>query len=101
VKSREISRYGSCMAKKVPITVTLDSWLRRWAEHLVATGRAPSISAVINDALAESYTRHRQRMLRDRAGHADQARVRRMRAHIESQAASLGLPGDGYARPAD
>jgi Arc/MetJ-type ribon-helix-helix transcriptional regulator len=67
------------MAKKMPTTVTLDPRLRPWAEHLVAVGRAPSVSAVINDALAESYTRHRrsQTMLRQRAAHADQVRPRR------------------------
>jgi Arc/MetJ-type ribon-helix-helix transcriptional regulator len=57
------------MAKKVPIAVTLDPWLRRWAEHLVATGRARSVSAVINNVLTQSYIRHRrsQGLLRERA----------------------------------
>ena len=83
------------MNKKVPITVTLDPRLREWAEHLVATGRAPSISAVINEALTESYTQHRRgrEVLRERADHADSARVRRMRAHVDRQAAELGLSG--------
>ena len=81
------------MNEKVPVTVTLDPGLRQWAEHLVAAGRAPSISAVINDALAQSHARHRRSrwLLRERAEHADQARVRRMRARADAQAAALGL----------
>lgn len=81
------------MNKKVPITVTLDPRLREWAEHLVATGKAPSISAVINDALTASYTQHKRglALLRERAEHADEDRVARMRAHIDAQAAALGL----------
>jgi Arc/MetJ-type ribon-helix-helix transcriptional regulator len=89
------------MNKKVPITVTLDPRLREWAEHLVATGKAPSISAVINDALTQSYTQHKRglALLRERAGHADEDRVARMRAHIDAQAAALGLSGRGKPGP--
>jgi Arc/MetJ-type ribon-helix-helix transcriptional regulator len=81
------------MNKKVPITVTLDPRLREWAEHLVATGKAPSISAVINAALTESYARHQHglTLLRERSEQADKARVGRMRAHVEAQAAAIGL----------
>jgi len=91
-----VASYDSYMNKKVPITVTLDPRLREWAEHLVATGKAPSISAVINDALTESYTQHKRglALLRERAEHADEDRVARMRAHIDAQAAALGLSDD-------
>jgi hypothetical protein len=43
--------------------------------------KAPSISAVINDALAESYAQHKRdlALLRERAEHADEDRVDRMR----------------------
>jgi hypothetical protein len=36
------------------LTVTVDPGLAAYAEYLVSTGKAPSISAVINDALSES-----------------------------------------------
>jgi Arc/MetJ-type ribon-helix-helix transcriptional regulator len=83
------------MDENAPIAVTLDPVLSRWAEHLVAIGQAPSVSAVINNALAESYARHRwsEGLLRKRARHADQLRVRRMRDHADAQAATLGLSG--------
>jgi hypothetical protein len=38
------------------LTVTIDPRLAAYAEHLVVSGNAPSISAVINGALAESLT---------------------------------------------
>ena len=81
------------MNTKMPITVTLEPRLREWAEHLVATDKAPSISAVINDALAESYAQRKRRLalLRERAEHADEDRVGRMHAHVEAQAAALAL----------
>jgi hypothetical protein len=85
------------MAENTPITVTPDPGLRRWAEHLVAADRAPSISAVVNNALTESYARHRRSwgLLRERVEHADQVRVGRMRTHVDAQAAALGLTGCG------
>jgi len=88
-----ITDYDSYMNKKVPITGTLDPRLREWAEHLVATGKASSISAVINDALTESYNQHKRglALLRDRAGQADEDRVARMKAHIDAQAAIAPL----------
>lgn len=81
------------MNKKQPITITLDPRLREWAEHLVSTGKAPSISAVVNDALFASYSQHKRALalLRERAGQADKGRVARMRAHIDAQAAALGV----------
>jgi Arc/MetJ-type ribon-helix-helix transcriptional regulator len=81
------------MNKKQPITITLDPRLREWAEHLVATGKMPSISAVVNEALSASYAQHKRglALLRERAEQADQDRVARMRAHVETQVAALGL----------
>jgi Arc/MetJ-type ribon-helix-helix transcriptional regulator len=81
------------MNKKVPITVTLEPHLREWAEHLVDTSKASSISAVINDALAKSYAQHKRglALLRERAENADEDRVGRMRAHVDAQAAALEL----------
>lgn len=81
------------MNKKLPITITLDPRLREWAEHLVATGKAPSISAVVNDALSASYAQHKRglALLRDRAERADEDRVARLRAHVDAQAAAFEL----------
>jgi Arc/MetJ-type ribon-helix-helix transcriptional regulator len=81
------------MNKKQPITITLDPRLREWAEHLVATGKMPSISAVVNEALSTSYAQYKRgiALLRDRADNADEDRVARMRAHIAAQAVALGL----------
>lgn len=81
------------MNKKLPITITLDPRLREWAEHLVATGKMPSISAVVNEALSASYAQHKRglALLRDRAEQADEERVARLRAHVDAQAAALGL----------
>jgi Arc/MetJ-type ribon-helix-helix transcriptional regulator len=79
-----------------PITVTIEPYLRLYAERQVELGRAPSISAVINSALA-AHSANRDRglaMLRARAASADEAtiaRVERMMAHIDAQAAALGL----------
>lgn len=85
--------YDSSMDNGAPITVTLDPRLREWAEHLVATGKAQSVSDLINEALSERYTQYRNDLayVRERASHADQDRVSRMREHIDAQASSLGL----------
>ncbi len=81
------------MNKKQPITITLDPRLREWAEHMVATGKMPSISAVVNEAMSASYAQYKRglALLRDRAEQADEDRVARMRAHVEAQAAALRL----------
>ncbi len=42
------------------MTVTIDPHLAAYAEHLVEVGKAPSVSAVVNDALAERVTRDRR-----------------------------------------
>jgi Arc/MetJ-type ribon-helix-helix transcriptional regulator len=85
--------------KKQPITITLPPELRSWAEEQVNAGKAPSISAVISEALSEKATRDRRARaaLKARAAQADPERVRRMRAHVEAQAAALGFrvaPGE-------
>ncbi|MFI6509139.1 hypothetical protein ACIBCT_16155 [Streptosporangium sp. NPDC050855] len=51
---------------KARITVDVEAWLGAYAEELVETGRAPSVSAVVNEALAERFRRE-QRTRRVRA----------------------------------
>lgn len=46
--------------KKARITITIDPHLAAYAERLVETGKAPSVSAVLNDALAERIQRDRR-----------------------------------------
>jgi len=79
--------------KKSRLTVTIDPQLTAYAERLVATGKAPSVSAVFNAALEEKI--HRERRIRARwkaaADQADQAKVARMMAHVERQVRQLGL----------
>jgi hypothetical protein len=70
------------------------------AEHLVATGRAPSVSAVINDVLTDSYTRHRrgQRLLRGNRGMATRAVSSRRLATLGYDPAGLESGGRGTTR---
>jgi hypothetical protein len=44
---------------KTRLSITIDPRLAAYAEQLVASGKAPSISAVINDALSESRASYR------------------------------------------
>ena len=62
-----------------------------YAERLVEEGKAPSVSAVFNDALAERARRDRRALdrLREIATRADAAKVSRMIAHIDAQAAAI------------
>jgi Arc/MetJ-type ribon-helix-helix transcriptional regulator len=81
--------------RKARLTITVDPRLSAYADQLVAEGRAPSVSAVFNDALLEKARRDRHALdhLRETAAQADQAKVSRMMAHIQAQAAAL--PGAG------
>jgi Arc/MetJ-type ribon-helix-helix transcriptional regulator len=81
--------------RKARLTITVDPRLSAYADQLVAEGRAPSVSAVFNDALLEKARRDRHALdhLRETAARADQAKVSRMMAHIQAQAAAL--PGAG------
>jgi Arc/MetJ-type ribon-helix-helix transcriptional regulator len=62
-----------------------------YAERLVETGKAPSVSAVVNDALAKMAERDRRsaRRWKELTAQADMAEVERMIAHVEAQAAQL------------
>jgi Arc/MetJ-type ribon-helix-helix transcriptional regulator len=78
-------------ARKARLTITVDPHLSAYAEHLVEEGKAPSVSAVFNDALSEKARRDRRALdrLKDTAAQADPATVARMMAHIDAQAAVL------------
>jgi Arc/MetJ-type ribon-helix-helix transcriptional regulator len=77
--------------RKARLTVTVDPHLAAYAEQLVEAGKAPSVSAVFNDALSEKERRDRRALdrLRETAAQADQAKVARMMTHIDAQAAAL------------
>jgi Arc/MetJ-type ribon-helix-helix transcriptional regulator len=90
--ARTWSQYDSSMSDpKARLTITVDPRLSAYAEELVRTGRAPSVSAVFNDALAEKEQRDRHALehLREIAARADRSKVSRMAAHVEAQAAAL------------
>jgi Arc/MetJ-type ribon-helix-helix transcriptional regulator len=77
--------------RKTRLTITVDPRLSAYAEQLVEEGKAPSVSAVFNDALSEKARRDRRALdrLREIAEQADPAKVSRMMAHIDAQAAAL------------
>jgi Arc/MetJ-type ribon-helix-helix transcriptional regulator len=77
--------------KKTRVTVTIDPHLAAYAEHSVEVGKAPSLSAVVNDALTERIERDRRIAWRwkEITAQADLAQVERMIAHAEAQAAEL------------
>ena len=77
--------------RKIRVTVTLEPHLAAYAEHLVEAGKAPSVSAVVNDALTERVERDRRiaRRWKELTAQADMAQVERMIAHVEAQAAQL------------
>jgi len=62
--------------RKARLEITVDPHLSAYAEHLVATGKAPSLSAVVNDALSEKERRDRQALdrLKETAAQADRRR---------------------------
>jgi Arc/MetJ-type ribon-helix-helix transcriptional regulator len=77
--------------RKTRLTITVDPRLSAYAEQLVEEGKAPSVSAVFNDALSEKARRDRRAVdrLREIAAQADPAKVSRMMAHIDAQVAAL------------
>jgi Arc/MetJ-type ribon-helix-helix transcriptional regulator len=77
--------------RKTRVTVTIDSHLAAYAEHLVEAGKAPSLSAVVNDALTKRVERDRRiaRRWKESTAQADMAKVERMIAHVEAQAEQL------------
>jgi major membrane immunogen (membrane-anchored lipoprotein) len=75
--------------RKARLTITVDSQLSAYAQHLVESGSAASVSAVFNEALAEKAYRDRRRrsLWKAKTGQADSGRVARMMAHIDQQLA--------------
>lgn len=78
-------------ARKTRLTITVDSHLSAYAKHLVETGKASSVSAVINDALSAQKRHDRRAMdrLKEIAAQADPDQLARMLANIDAQAARL------------
>src|SRR5947207_2712429 len=77
--------------RKIRVTVTIDPHLAAYAERLVEAGKAPSVSAVVNDALEAERQRDQKarRLWREAAERADPDQVAHMLAHVEAQAARL------------
>jgi Arc/MetJ-type ribon-helix-helix transcriptional regulator len=77
--------------RKTRVTVTIDPHLAAYAERLVESGKADSVSAVVNGALSERVDRDRRirRRWQEITAQADRAKVSRMLAHIEAQRAQL------------
>ncbi|XVQ87795.1 hypothetical protein ACQP2K_10350 [Microbispora siamensis] len=80
--------------RKTRITITVDPDVVEYAEHLVAIGKATSVAAVFNDAIAEKRItdQHALALLRERARQADPARVARMMRHVNRQLTEHGFP---------
>jgi hypothetical protein len=77
--------------KKDRITITVDPQLNAYAEHLVETGHAPSVSAAFSAAMEEKVYRDRRlrSLWKAKTDQADPARVARMAAHVARQARDL------------
>lgn len=77
--------------RKTRITITVDPITAVYAEGMVRNGQASSVSAAFSEALEEkAYRDKRLRdQLREVADRADQAKVDRMMAHLDAQAADL------------
>jgi Arc/MetJ-type ribon-helix-helix transcriptional regulator len=96
-------RYDDGMSHgKARITITVDPQLVTYAERLVETGKAPSVSAAFNDAFAERIQRdrHARRWWTEKVAEAARdpetaARVDRMRAHIDRQLRQFEQEHDG------
>lgn len=85
--------------RKTRVTVTIDPHLAAYAEGLVEAGKAPSVSAVLNDALEanrlrQMRVRRRWNDLIAQASDEDRAGAARMVAHVEAQAAKLRASGE-------
>ncbi|GLX04643.1 hypothetical protein Misp03_15700 [Microbispora sp. NBRC 16548] len=80
--------------RKTRITITVDPDVVEYAEHLVAVGKATSVAAVFNDAIAEKRITDQRALalLRERARQADPARVARMMRHVNRQLTEHGFP---------
>ncbi|MEV4806845.1 hypothetical protein AB0K18_43195 [Nonomuraea sp. NPDC049421] len=80
--------------RKARISITVDPDVVEYAEHLVAIGKAASVAAVFNDAIATKRLADQRALalLRERARNADRAKVQRMMAHVNRQLAEHGFP---------
>ena len=85
-----ILRYDLSMSdRKSRLTITVDPDLSTYAERLVASGQAASVSAAFNEAMAEKAYRDRRRrgLWKARGDQADPGRVARMMANVDQQLA--------------
>jgi Arc/MetJ-type ribon-helix-helix transcriptional regulator len=75
--------------RKARLTITVDPQLEAYAEQLVETGQAASVSAAFNDAMTEKAyrDRHRRSLWKSRSDQADPERVARMMAAVDRQLA--------------
>ena len=75
--------------RKARLTITVDPHLSAYAEQLVESGRASSVSGAFNEAMAEKAYRERRRrsLWKAKSEQADPGRVTRMMAHIDQQLA--------------
>lgn len=75
--------------RKARLTITVDPHLSVYAEQLVETGQAASVSAAFNEAMAEKAYRDRRRrsLWKTKSEQADPDRVTRMMARIDQQLA--------------
>ena len=83
--------YDSRMSnRKSRLTITVDPDLSSYAERLVESGHAASVSAAFNEAMAEKAYRDRRRrgLWRAKGDQADPGRVARMMSHVDQQLAS-------------
>jgi hypothetical protein len=87
---KAVGRYDRSMSeRKSRLTITVDPQLQAYAEQLVETGQAASVSAAFNDAMTEKAyrDRHRRSLWKARSDQADPERVARMMAAIDRQLA--------------
>jgi endonuclease YncB( thermonuclease family) len=81
--------HASMSERKSRLTITVDPDLGSYAERLVASGQAASVSAAFNEVMAEKAYRDRRRLglWKARGDQADPGRVARMMAHVDQQLA--------------
>jgi hypothetical protein len=79
----------SMSERKSRLTITVDPDLSGYAERLVASGHAASVSAAFNEAMAEKAYRDRRRrgLWKARGEQADPGRIARMMARVDQQLA--------------
>ena len=75
--------------RKARLTITVDPDLSSYAERLVESGHAASVSAAFNEAMAEKAYRDRRRrgLWKAKSDQARSDRVARMMAHVDEQLA--------------